>query len=490
MKKIALPLLVFIAVVILAGCPNSTTGTKRGGGGGSVSKVNLTINLSPTANNRAVPPAEVLRDTEYEITLSGGGSTISLSAKGVSNVRTNVTPGYWTVSIRAFYKGVLIGSGSEGVEVKAGQNNSVIVTLYADDSVDLADLPGHTNPITIREGTGAARAVTWDQALETIRTGGSGKEYTINITGTVSITGQTGDNDATIGLGTVTGIIVTLTGTGTLQLSGGGCILQIGSSQTVNINGPTFKGINSNTAPLFHIISGTLNLNSGTISGNTNNHTSISGGGVYITGGTFTMTGGNIINNSARAGGGIYATNYSNLTIKGGTINGNTATAGSGGGIACSTNSILTIEGGTISGNESSSSDGGGITISSSTTFNMTGGIIRGNTSGSEGGGVRINGNSTFNMSGTAVISGNTTTGGGGGVYISNSSDASNNNNNFYKTGGIIYGIGAGANSNTAGNGNGHAVYWANGARIRNTTLNTGDNLSTGDTTANSGWGQ
>nr|AGS51848.1 Legionella vir region protein [uncultured bacterium contig00066] len=138
MRKIVLPLLVFLAVIILAGCPNSTTGKRRGGGGGgggSVSKVNLTINLSPVTNNRAIPPADVLRDMEYDINLSGSGSTISLTtAKGVSNVKTTVAPGYWTVSIKAYYKGVLYGTGSEGKDVKAGQNNSVIVILYRVES--------------------------------------------------------------------------------------------------------------------------------------------------------------------------------------------------------------------------------------------------------------------------------------------------------------------------------------------------------------------
>nr|AGS52350.1 Legionella vir region protein [uncultured bacterium contig00073] len=72
---------------------------------------------------------------EYDINLSGSGSTISLTtAKGVSNVKTTVAPGYWTVSIKAYYKGVLYGTGSEGKDVKAGQNNSVIVILYRVES--------------------------------------------------------------------------------------------------------------------------------------------------------------------------------------------------------------------------------------------------------------------------------------------------------------------------------------------------------------------
>ena len=73
-------------------------------------------------------------------------------------------------------------------------------------------------------------------------------------------------------------------------------------------------------------------MNGGAISGNT--APGDLGGGVYVSGGTFTMNGGTITSNTAKKGGGVYLTNYSTykstFTMNGGTISGNTANIGGG----------------------------------------------------------------------------------------------------------------------------------------------------------------
>jgi hypothetical protein len=69
-------------------------------------------------------------------------------------------------------------------------------------------------------------------------------------------------------------------------------------------------------------------MSGGTITGNAASN----GGGVHISGGTFTMSGGTITDNTASNGGGVYVGDYSGTFIKkGGTIYGDTdAIAGNG----------------------------------------------------------------------------------------------------------------------------------------------------------------
>ena len=80
------------------------------------------------------------------------------------------------------------------------------------------------------------------------------------------------------------------------------------------------------------------------------NCTAQNGGGVYHTKGTFEMSGGTISNCSATDGGGVYVVNGFQMTMKGGSITGNKATA-HGGGIAVggtNTNTRLNFSGGVV----------------------------------------------------------------------------------------------------------------------------------------------
>jgi hypothetical protein len=99
------------------------------------------------------------------------------------------------------------------------------------------------------------------------------------------------------------------------------------------------------------------------------------GGGVYVSGGTFTMSGGTISGNSANYGGGVYA-DGGTFTMSGGTINGNTAT-NYGGGVYMD-GGTFTMSGGTISGN-TATNYGGGVYVGSGGTFTkQSGGVIYG----------------------------------------------------------------------------------------------------------------
>jgi hypothetical protein len=74
-------------------------------------------------------------------------------------------------------------------------------------------------------------------------------------------------------------------------------------------------------------------MSGGTISGNSS---SSSGGGVYVGGDTFTMSGGTISGNSSSSGGGV-SVSYGTFTMSGGTISGNSSPyfygGGGGGGV-------------------------------------------------------------------------------------------------------------------------------------------------------------
>lgn len=103
-----------------------------------------------------------------------------------------------------------------------------------------------------------------------------------------------------------------------------------------------------------------------------------SGGGVYVSDGTFTMNGGTITGNHIRnaAGGGVYVGMNSTFTMNGGAITGN-----NGSGVAVLDESayptIVNLNGGVITGNE-----GGGILIgvnqetSRNITVNVSGGMV------------------------------------------------------------------------------------------------------------------
>ena len=223
----------------------------------------------------------------------------------------------------------------------------------------------------------------------------------------------------------------------------------------------------------------TLTMNAGAVIQNCKN--SMFGGGVNVTGGTFTMNDGSLIKDNiaqsgttSGGGGGVHLNN-STFNMNGGTISGNighigqvasgqyatgggvyvgnggtfnmydtaeisgnkggTASGASGGGVYVIGTGKFNMYGGTISDNIASTvsyGPGGGVSVLNGGTFNMSGGIITRNIvavnvadSTGNGGGVNVAIGSTFNMSGTAEISYNTGsvngTGNGGGVYVDKS---------------------------------------------------------------------
>ena len=199
------------------------------------------------------------------------------------------------------------------------------------------------------------------------------------------------------------------------------------NAETGTVTGGVITGGNGLYGGVY-VSGGTFTMNGGTIVGNTATNGS---GGVYVDGGTFTMNGGAISGNTVSyAGGGVCVAWSGTFTMTGGTITGNTGEYGGGVYVSGST---FTMEGGTIVGN-TASKDGGGVYVEDG-TFTMKDGAITNNIASNNnkrgGGGVFVGG--TFTMEG-GTISGNTATNGsGGGVNVYNSSDSM-----FNMTGGYL----------------------------------------------------
>ena len=277
--------------------------------------------------------------------------------------------------------------------------------------------------------------------------------------------------------------IMSSDGEKTISLSGTGSLFTIGSGAALVLgNNVTLQGRSGNTASLVQVNSGgRLEMTAGSkITGNTAD----TGGGVLVYGGTFTMSGGEISDNTASnsrsGGGGVCVDSSGTFTMSGGKLSGNTASASNsltythGGGGVYVYNGTFTMSGGEISGN---TAGGAGVCVASSGTFMMSGGDISGNTTGGDvGGGVLVSGG-TFTMSGGA-ISGNTASGYGGGVCVDSGT--------FTKqTGGVIYGSNADTSLRNTASSNtyGHTVYVyvsSTENKKRNTTAGEGVTLSSG----------
>lgn len=211
---------------------------------------------------------------------------------------------------------------------------------------------------------------------------------------------------------------ITLTGGGNINDNGGGVYVAYNAIFTMG-NGATISNCTGYNGGGVYVSGGTFTMNGGAIS----DCIAEQGGGVYVSGGTFTMENNSLISkNTSGNGGGVYVIGGT-FTMTGGTISENKADCGGGiyvadtegaqGTVVCV--GQLTIEGGEISGN--SAKYGGGVYIDSG-DFTITGGKISENTSSidGEGGGVYVK-DGTFTIKNDALISKNTSCGNGGGVF-------------------------------------------------------------------------
>ncbi|MDR2053722.1 MAG: hypothetical protein LBP80_09930 [Treponema sp.] len=179
------------------------------------------------------------------------------------------------------------------------------------------------------------------------------------------------------------------------------------------------------------------------ISGNTS---SKSGGGVDVGDGAFTMRGNaSITNNTAEAGGGVNVGNATLAMQDTASISSNTANSDHGGGVKVGKNATLIMQDtASISGNTSSNAQGGGVWLhGENATLTMRGNASITNNTAEYGGGVYVHQNATLTMQDTASISSNTSSKEGGGVTVwcgafTMRDDASITNNTAAEDGGGV----------------------------------------------------
>ena len=272
----------------------------------------------------------------------------------------------------------------------------------------------------------------WIEAVNGIRNGGNDQEYNITVTGNISIPASA---DSTFG--SVTGVTVTIEGSGTLSTSNIGILLVVGKEQTIIVKDLTLKGRDANSVSMIKIENGgkfrmegkasvgwvevgeqgsftmcdSASVSGVSIAGGTftmQDKASVTGGRVTVKNGTFTMQDSASVSRggvevgedgtftmqdsvSVSGGSGVHIDKRGTFTMKGGTISNNTSTAGGG----VYNEGTFTMQGGTISSNTSTSSasyipafynprysnaySGGG--VYNKGIFTMQGGTISGNTS-------------------------------------------------------------------------------------------------------------
>jgi len=309
---------------------------------------------------------------------------------------------------------------------------------------------------------------TWADAHYGITNGGDGKTYTIIISGNVTIPPTGGFFTNTFE--GVKNITITMQGTGTIALSGNGCLLRIGNGQTVIVKDLTLQG-RDNTASLVDVSTGGTFRMEGNAKLTGNTSTNSSGGGVRITGGAFIMQDEAAVSgNTASAGSGTATVNME----------------AQGGGVFLNGGSFIMrgnarVEGNTaIMSNSGSFANGGGVYVSTG-TFTMQSGSISNNTASggrygnARGGGVSVNGG-TFTME-NGSISNNTVTGNqgawGGGVF-----------GNFTMRNGTISG-----NTISANNTGSSGVVYAYGGGVSGTLTMLGGTISGNTVIAGRTWG-
>lgn len=232
----------------------------------------------------------------------------------------------------------------------------------------------------------------------------------INFTGTTSSELQDAINDASNG--DVIKIVNSFNLSETVIISAG---------KNITIKGATGNEVLTTSDILHFRVEGSLTLESITLDGGG------ASGGVYVTGGAFTLVSGSIKNNNNRG----VSVSGGSFSMEGGSVSGNTSEYGSG--VLADNNSSFYMSGGIIGGNTEAEANiatnyGGGVGVYNGSQFVMSGGSITGNrvtgpTGGGGGGGIFLINGSTFILN-DGVISNNTATAAsgynsyGGGVLL------------------------------------------------------------------------
>jgi TolB-like protein len=420
--------------------PVITTGSNSNTGG--TASASVTVRTAPSVTSVSVNPDSISvakgKTQQFEAKVTGNNDpeeTVTWAVTGNLSGKTNIS--------------------ESGLLTVAADETATPLTVTATSTAD-----GSKNAraaITVPGGISAINVsgvANWNSAINAVRNGGNNQTYIISVSGNVSVPAPP-DNENLFGA--VTGITVTIQGSGALALSVNGSLLRIGAGQTVVVRDVTLRGRSENNSPVVRIMSGSIFRMEGkaSVTGNRD-------GGIYVDGGTFIMQdNASIMSNNSSYGGGVYIGSGGTFIMQGGIISGN---KGYSDGSGVFVGGTFTMEDGTISGNTGST----GVRVDG--TFTMKGGTISGNTTDFYGGGVYVNGG-TFTMQGGTITNGNNAKGRGGGVYVGGGT--------FTKTGGTISGNDVSLGDRNTAAEQGHALYWnSSPARWRNATAGPDDKTS------------
>jgi len=181
-KKYTVPA-VFIIVAALSGCFSPWQG-----GDDAV----ITLNLG-NENVRSAVSAEIMNRLNYTVVLTGSLETKTIYHTGAGVITAAVTPGAWEINAEAWLDDVLFAIGSGGVNVKAGQRNTVTIkmSLQGNSSVtgvtlDIKELKlnkGETKTLTAAVAPQEASnyTLTWTSSNTAVATVSNGKVTAVGL---------------------------------------------------------------------------------------------------------------------------------------------------------------------------------------------------------------------------------------------------------------------------------------------------------------------
>ena len=282
---------------------------------------------------------------------------------------------------------------TEGGEWFTGSFTEALNNVYAGGTIKLLKDLDLSSTVAITRNV----TITSDGDTKTITSTTSGHSYLLDVQANVTLTNLIVDGGSTSNVTASRALIAVNNGKLTL---GSGAIVRNNNNTTTNgagggvcviggdldIDGGTISGNTANSGGGIAMVNATAyttTFKSGSITGNTATKAMFSGGGgaVYVAAGSFVMTGGTMENNSAATGGAVYLTNSGkcSFTLQNGTISGNSATYGGG---ICAMSAELTFTGGSVTGN-TATEDGGGVYETTGSSINVSGSAkITGNSCG------------------------------------------------------------------------------------------------------------
>ncbi len=420
-------------------------------GGGSLSLDTLTISGNSTTGTT---------------TNHGGGiyfaGTATLTFNNVPSILNNSAGGagggmYYASSAALTITGMTFSGNSSAVANGAG--------LHINNSGNVSISNSFFNANTVGAGVALANmsatatvSITNTQAMNNLN--GSGISYS----GAGSMTISGGEVSGNKKAGSGVGIAITSTGDGTTTFNLSGFDI---TNNKATGNGSCGGGIYFNG-------SGSLSLDTLTISDNgTTGNTTNYGGGIYFAG-TATLT-------------------FINIP----TISNNSASTGSGGGMYYASSAALTITGMTFSGNSSAVANGAGLHINNSGNVSISNSFFNANTVGAgvalanmsatatvsitntqamdnlNGSGISYSGAGSMSISG-GEVSGNKKSGNGAGIYINSSGDGTTTFN--------LSGFDVKTNNTTANNNQGGGIWFSGTGTLSLTNINVTGNSATGGT--------